>query len=168
VPGTKNLGNVGEFANGYARVIMKLFEMLAVAFVAATISTMSAQAGAQTLTAATVQLHTNDDDRPADATLGISVSTGKGVALFSDGAPAEAYEPNSDHTIILNVPEGIDKKQFVKSFAMIHFQPKGRDALKFDFTVELLFSDNSKVVGSWKKLFLDQDHMDFTGALYLP
>jgi hypothetical protein len=147
---------------------MKLSEMLAVVFFAATISTMSARAGAQTLTTATVQLHTNDDDRPADAIVEISIFTGRDVALFSDGAPQEAYEPNSDHTIILKVPEGIDKKQFVKSFAMVHFQPKGRDALKFDFTVELLFSDNSKVVGSWKKLFLDQDHKDFTGALYLP
>jgi hypothetical protein len=147
---------------------MKLSEAPAIVFVAATVSMMSAQAGGQTLTAATVQLHTNDDDRPADAAVGISIFTGKGVALFSDGAPEEAYEPNSDHTIILKVPDGIDKKQFVKSFAMVHFQPKSRDALKFDFTVELSFSDNSKVVGSWKKLFLDQDHKDFTGALYLP
>ena len=82
------------------------------------------------------------------------------------GTPEEEYDPNSDHTIILKVPAGIDKKQFVKSFAMLHFQPESRDALKFDFTVELLFSDNSKVVGSWKKLFLNQDHKDFTGALY--
>jgi hypothetical protein len=147
---------------------MKLSNMLAAAFVAATISTMSAQAGAQTLTTATVQLHTNDDDRPADATVEISILTGRGVALFGDRAPEEAYEPNSDHTIILKVPEGIDKKQFVKSFAMVHFQPKSRDALKFDFAVEFLFSDDSKIVGSWKKLFLDQDHKDFTGALYLP
>jgi hypothetical protein len=51
---------------------------------------------------------------------------------------------------------------------MVHLQPKSRDALKFDFTLELLFSDNCKIVGSWKKLFLDQDHRDFTGAIYLP
>jgi hypothetical protein len=147
---------------------MKFSETLAAGFFAATISIMSAPMGAQTLTKATVQLHTNDDDRPADATVEVSVLTGRGAVLFGDKAPEEAYEPNSDHTIVLKVPEGLDKKQFVKSFAMVHFQPKSRDALKFDFALELLFSDNSKIVSSWKKLFLDQDHKDFTGAIYLP
>jgi len=147
---------------------MKFSEMLAAGFFAATISIMPVQAVAQNLTNATVQLHTNDDDRPADATVEISIFTGRGAGLFSDRAPEEAYQPNSDHTITLKVPEGVDKKQFVKSFAMVHFQPKSRDALKFDFTLELVFSDNSKIVSSWKKLFLDQDHRDFTGAIYLP
>jgi hypothetical protein len=31
-----------------------------------------------------------------------------------------------------------------------------------------VFSHNSEIVGSWKKLFRDQDHNDFTGAIYLP
>jgi hypothetical protein len=142
--------------------------MRAALLVGAAISIMAVPAGAQTLTKATVQLHTNDDDRPADATLEFSVFPGRGAALFSDKAPAEAYEPNSDHTLVLNVPAGLDKKQFAKTFALVHFQPKGRDALKFDFTLELLFSDNSKIVSSWTKLFLDQDHRDFSGAIYLP
>jgi hypothetical protein len=149
-------------------VIMRFSDTLAAVVVTAMISMLPAPAAAQALTKATVQLHTNDDDRPADATLEVSVFPGRGAALLSDKAPEEAYEPNSDHTLILKIPEGIDKKQFVKSFAMVHFQPKSRDALKFDFTLELLFSDNSKIVGSWKKLFLDQDHRDFTGAIYLP
>jgi hypothetical protein len=138
-------------------------------FVVAAVSLMTlSPAAAQTLTKATVQLHTNDDDRPADATLEFSVLPSRGTPLLIDRAPAEAYAPNSDHTLVLNIPAGLDKKQFVKSFALVHFQPKTRDALKFDFTLELLFSDNSKIVGSWKKLFLDQDHNDFTGAIYPP
>jgi hypothetical protein len=44
----------------------------------------------------------------------------------------------------------------------------GEYALKFDYTLERVFSHNSKIVGSWKKLFRDQDHNDFTGAIYLP
>ena len=137
-------------------------------FVGATLAIVSAPAGAQTLTKATVQLHTNDDDRPADSILEFSVLTNRDAQLFSDRAPAEAYQPNSDHALVLSVPPGLDKKQFAKSFAMVHFEPKGRDALKFDFTLELVFSDNSKVVSSWTKLFLDQDHRDFSGAIYLP
>ena len=136
--------------------------------VVAAISVMWSPAAAQTLTKATVQLHTNDDDRPADSILEFFVLPSRGDTLLVDKAPAEAYEPNSDHTIVLNIPAGLDKKQFTKSFAQVHFQPKTRDALKFDFTLELLFSDNSKIVSSWKKLFLHQDHRDFTGAIYLP
>jgi hypothetical protein len=140
--------------------------MRAAVFVSAAIAVMSAPVGAQTLTKATVQLHTNDDDRPADSILEFSVLTNRDALLFSDRAPAEAYQPNSDHTLVLKVPPGLDKKQFEKSFALVHFEPKGRDALKFDVTLELVFSDNSKVVSSWTKLFLDQDHRDFSGAIY--
>src|SRR5215469_10871894 len=142
--------------------------MRAAAFVGATIAIVSTPVGAQTLTKATVQLHTNDDDRPADSILEFSVLTNRDAPLFSDRAPAEGYQPNSDHALVLKVPPGLDKKQFAKSFAVVHFEPKGRDALKFDFTLELVFSDNSKIVNSWTKLFLDQDHRDFTGAIYLP
>lgn len=145
-----------------------LSEMRAAVLVGATAAMMSAPVGAQTLTAATVRVHTNDDDRPADSILEFSVLTNRDAQLFSDRAPADAYQPNSDHTLVLKLPPGLDKKQFVKSFAVVHFEPKGRDALKFDFALELTFSDNSKVVSSWTKLFLDQDHRDFTGAIYLP
>jgi hypothetical protein len=147
---------------------MMLSVMRAAVLVGAISAMMSVPADAQMLKQATVQLHTNDDDRPANSILEFSVLTNRDALLFNDRAPAEAYQPNSDHTLTLKVPPGLDKKQFVKSFAMVHFEPKGRDALKFDFTLELVFSDNSKVVSSWTKLFLDQDHRDFTGAIYLP
>jgi hypothetical protein len=138
------------------------------AFLAVAIAALASPAAAQFLTKATVLVHTDDDDRPAGSALEFSVFPSRGTALLVDRAPDEAYEPNSDHILVLNIPAGLDKKQFAKSFALVHFQPKSRDALKFDFTLELLFSDNSKIVSSWKKLFLDQDHHDFTGAIYLP
>jgi hypothetical protein len=97
-----------------------------------------------------------------------SILPGRGTVVFSDKAPAKAYEPNADHTLEINVAGGLDGKQFVKSFALVHFKPNRRDALKFDYTLERVFSHNSKIVSSWKKLFRDQDHNDFTGAIYLP
>lgn len=122
---------------------------------------------AQSLTKAVAHFHTNDDDRPKDSVLEVSIVTGKGEVLLTGAAPNEPYEPNSDHDIALAVPAGFDKAKLAKSIVLLHFQPKSRDALKYNLTLELTFSDNSKSVTAWNKLFLDQDHRDFTGGVYL-
>jgi hypothetical protein len=123
---------------------------------------------AQSLTAAVAHFHTNDDDRPKDSVLEVSILTNRDEVLMTGAAPNEAYEPNTDHDIALTVPSGMDKAKLAKTFVLLHFQPKGRDALKYSLRLELTFSDNSKMVAAWDKLFLDQDHRDFSGALYLP
>ena len=123
---------------------------------------------AQTLTRAVAHLHTNDDDRPKDSVLEISVLTNRDEVLFKGAAPNEAWKPNSDHDIALTVPTGLDKAKLAKTFVAVLFQPKGRDALKYNLRLELTFSDNSKVTAGWDKLVLDQDHTGFTGGIYLP
>ena len=123
---------------------------------------------AQTLIGAVAHFHTNDDDRPKDSVLEISILTNRDEVLLTGAASNEAYEPNTDHDIALTVPASMEKSKLAKSFVLVHFQPKGRDALKYNLRLELTFSDNSKAVASWDKLFLDQDHRDFSGALYLP
>ena len=129
---------------------------------------VSAPARAQTLTKAVAHLHTNDDDRPKDSVLEIAVLTNRDQVLFKGAAPNEAWQPNTDHDIALTVPAGIAKGQLAKTFVTVHFQPKGRDALKYNLRLELTFSDNSKLTAGWDKLLLDQDHTGFAGALYLP
>ena len=123
---------------------------------------------AQTVTAAVAHFHTNDDDRPKDSVLEISILSNRGEVLLKGAAANESYEPNTDHDIALTVPAGFQKSQLAKSFALLHFQPKGRDALKFNLHLEMSFSDNSKMTAAWDKLFLDQDHANFTGSIYLP
>lgn len=135
---------------------------------AATALLISAPANAQSLTGAVAHLHTNDDDRPKDSVLEVSILTNRDQVLLKGAAPNEAYEQNTDHDIALTVPAGLQKAQLAKTFVLVHFQPKGRDALKYNLRLELSFSDNSKVTASWEKLLLDQDHTDFAGAIYLP
>ena len=136
--------------------------------VAAALALAISPGHAQTLTRAVAHLHTNDDDRPKDSVLEISVMTNRDEVLFKGAAPNEAWKPNTDHDVSLTVPAGFEKAKLAKTFVAVHFQPKGRDALKYNLQLELTFSDSSKVAASWDKLFLDQDHTGFSGAIYLP
>jgi hypothetical protein len=124
-------------------------------------------AHAQTVSGAVAHVHTNDDDRPKDSVLEVSIQTNRGEVLLKGAASNESYEPNTDHDIVLTVPTGFQKSQLAKSIAVLHFKPNGRDALKYNLHLELTFSDNSKLQAAWDKLFLDQDHTDFAGAIYL-
>lgn len=150
-----------------AESIMKVSTKRTATLLATALFLMPGALRAQSLTGAVAHLHTNDDDRPKDSVLEVSIMTGKGEVLLSGAAPNEAYAPNTDHDIALTVPAGFDKAKLTKSIVLLHFQPKTRDALKYNLAVELTFSDNSKVVIAWDKLFLDQDHRDFTGGVYL-
>ena len=129
---------------------------------------LAAPGQAQTVTMAVLHLHTNDDDRPKDSVLEISILTNRGELVMKGAAPNEAWQPNSDHDIAIQVPANLGKDKLAKTFALLHFQPKGRDALKYNLRLEVSFSDGSKLVGALDKLFLDQDHRDFACALYLP
>jgi hypothetical protein len=144
-----------------------LFASLPVIAAAAALA-IAVPAHAQTVTGAVAHLHTNDDDRPKNSVLEISIQTNKGEVLLKGAASNEPYEPNSDHDIALTVPAGLQKAQLAKSIAVLHFQPKGKDALKYNLHLELTFSDNTKLQVAWDKLVLDQDHTDFLGGIYLP
>jgi hypothetical protein len=126
-------------------------------------------AHAQTVTGAVARFHTNDDDRPKNSVLEVSIQTTKGEVLLKGAWPVESYEPETTHDIVLTIPAGLEKKQLAKSIAVLHYQPNPPEALKYDLHLELTFSDNSKLQAAWDKLYLDgKGQTVFQGAIYLP
>ena len=131
---------------------------------------IAAPVQAQTLTKAVVHFHTNDDDRPKTSIIEVAIQTTKGVVLLKGAAkPNEAWEPETDHDVALEVPAGFDKAKLAKTVFRTHYKATPDEGIKWNIHLELTFSDNSKVTEAWDKLYLtgDATHTDFEGAIYL-
>lgn len=95
------------------------------------------------LTAATIHFHTNDEDKDSDTHVTILVRDENGVTAARIDSNFVRFADNSDHTYPLVVKNASTNVAMQRGSVYIRIDPKGNDTWRFNWDVDLVFSDGS-------------------------
>ena len=122
-----------------------------------------------TLVNASISFHTNDDDKNDDTTVGVYVSAGAAETgnLILGAQIEDRFGRFGDHSdsgpfdlVIVN-PQ-ITRDQLKTGGVMIQIIPQGDDHWRFNFFLDLRFSDGSHLIARANGLQLTNDYKDVT------
>jgi len=109
-----------------------------------------------TLVGANITFHTNDEDKDADTLVSVSVQKGATVAAQIE----DRFQHFSDHSdagpFDLLVVNSLTRDQLKTGNTRIGIKPNGNDTWRFNFFVDLRFSDGSHLFARASRLQLTE------------
>lgn len=110
-----------------------------------------------TLVSAIASFHTNDDDKDHDTTLSISVEKdGKLIASVS-GVSGEFKDHTDNGPFGLTVHGTTKKSELSGAVTKLTITTVGNDTWRFNYDLDLAFSDGTHIKKEWTGQVLDQD-----------
>jgi hypothetical protein len=126
------------------------------------LTTAEAQA---TLVSAVASFHTNDDDKDWNTVLSIFLNKGARELAKVTGISGLFPEHTDSGPFGLSVQGSILKKDLPGSSTRITITPVGNDMWRFNYHLDLAFSDGSHVTYDWPGLVLSESSPEMTRAL---
>jgi hypothetical protein len=113
-----------------------------------------------TLTGANVTFHTNDDDKDYNTSLTVNVLLGE-TRVAGFGGVFAKFGNNSDagpFALLVHNP-AITRDELLKrgGAVLIYIAPSGNDTWRFNFLVDLVFSDGAHLISRANGVELTQD-----------
>lgn len=122
---------------------------------------------------ATIQFHTNDEDKDDDTHVTVTVVDSNQVVAARVSNDFGHFDNNSDDGPFgLTVQNPSSKDALQSGRVTIHIDPNGHDTWRFNFFLDLIFDDGSHLSGGADGLELTQDRREQTfglqGILHAP
>jgi hypothetical protein len=119
-----------------------------------------------TLRNATIEFHTNDDDKDGDTHVTVTVRDNNNIIAARVDSDFGHFDDNSDNgpfgLIIRNPSQSANLQS---GTVAIHIDPNRHDTWKFNFYLDLAFDDGSHLSGEADGLVLSQDNRDASFGL---
>lgn len=128
-----------------------------------------------TLTGASIQFRTHNDDKDHDTVLDVSVKNKLNLFLSEDiaiaqnvGGDQQFSDPSTKNFDLPLAAKNIKMSDLTQPYVNIHITPNGHDRWIFDYTAKLTFSDNTGGMKTFSSttngVILDQDNRDYQGV----
>jgi hypothetical protein len=118
------------------------------------------------LTSATIKFHTNNEDKDSDTHVTIDVNTqndANAAHLDNDFGHFDDHSDNGPYNLVVN--GGFTKSTLQSGYVLIRIDPNGHDTWRFNFALDLVFSDQSHMYSDDSNLELTQDRREQTFGL---
>lgn len=114
-----------------------------------------------TLTNCNINFHTNNDDKDNDTLVTVTVHDANNVVAARVSNDFGHFDDNSDAgPFALAVQHRSAKADLQRGKVTIRIDPNGHDTWRFNFFLDLLFSDGSHLSGGANGLELNQDQRE--------
>jgi len=119
-----------------------------------------------TLANCNIKFHTNDDDKDHDTHVTVDVTDFNNVVCAHIDNDFGHFDDQSDNGPFgLQVLNASNKSDCQRGTVRIRIDPNGNDTWKFNFTLTLIFDDNSTLSGGAGGLQLNQNNREQTFGL---
>src|SRR5438105_8707167 len=111
-----------------------------------------------TLSEATISFHTNDDDKDFDTNVTVTVRDSSNVVaarISDDFGHFPDHSDNGPFNLAMQNPSS--KEALQTGSVEIRIDPNGDDRWRFNFDLDLIFSDGSHLSANAEGLDMDQD-----------
>jgi hypothetical protein len=112
-----------------------------------------------TLTGANVTFHTNDDDKDYNTSFTVNVLLGE-TRVAGTGGMFAKFGDNSDagpFALLVHIPVTRDELLKRGGAVLIYIAPSGNDTWRFNFLLDLVFSDGAHLIARANGVELTQD-----------
>jgi hypothetical protein len=114
----------------------------------------------------TISFHTNDDDKDDDTHVTVTVRDSNQVIAARIDSDFGHFDDHSDNGPFGLVIKNQSKKEVLQTGNVtIRIDPNGHDTWKFNFYLDLIFDDGSRLSGGADGLDLNQDRRETTFGL---
>ena len=114
-----------------------------------------------TLRNCTIKFHTNDDDKDDDTHVTVTVRDGEQVITARIDNDFGHWDDNSDQGPFgLIIKNRSEKASLATGSITIRIDPNGSDTWKFNFYLDLVFDDGSRLSGGADGLKFNQDRRE--------
>jgi hypothetical protein len=117
------------------------------------------------LTGASARFHTNDDDKDDDTALAIYVDGPMGRVAQVEGIRGKFNDHTDNGPFALTIVRSIQRWELASCRTRVHIDPNGHDTWRFNYELDLAFSDAPSANKNWNGIALDQDNRDFSDGL---
>jgi hypothetical protein len=113
------------------------------------------------LTGAIITFQTNDDDKDDDTILGVTVYLRDGKTVVAQTNPGQAFAKFGNDSemgpFALWVSNSVSREQLKTGHVTIGITPNGYDTWRFNFVLDLIFSDGGHLLARATGIELTQD-----------
>jgi len=112
-----------------------------------------------------LRFHTNDEDKDHDTHVTITVRDSGGTIAARADNDFGHFDDQSDFETFVPVRNQSSSAQMQAGQITIRIDPNGHDTWRFNFDLDLVFDDNSRLGGGQAGLSLDQNNREVTVGL---
>ena len=118
-----------------------------------------------TLKNSRIRFHTNNEDKDHDSHVTVTVRDGHGRIAARIDHDFGHFDDHTDFETNLPIRNQSEAAVLQTGTVTIRIDPDGRDTWKFNFDLDLVFSDNSRLGGEQAGLSLNQNSREITVGL---
>lgn len=112
-----------------------------------------------------IRFHTNDEDKDHDTHVTITVRDGGGNIAARVDNDFGHFDDQSDFETFVPIRNQSSRADMQTGRITIRIDPNGHDTWRFNFDLDLVFDDNSRLGGGQTGLQLNQNNREFTAGL---